>query len=271
MAQFFICATPIGNLSDVSKRLVETLKEVDLIYCEDTRRTAVLLSSLNIKKVTKSYFLGNEQLKISEILSYLEQGKKVALLSDAGTPLISDPGEELLKKVIENNFEIESIPGPSSVILALTLSGMDTKNFQFLGFIPKAGKEKQDFFNKIVNNEMTTVCFTSPNRVLKNLEYFDENSIDVEIAVCRELTKKFETIYRGTPGQLLNELEGKTLKGEITLVISKVNSKSRNSVDVSSAVEILLKNEVSKKDIAKVISLLTDRSVNEIYDSVKGL
>jgi 16S rRNA (cytidine1402-2'-O)-methyltransferase len=118
---------------------------------------------------------------------------------------------------------------------------------------------------------MTTVCFTSPNRVLKNLEYFDENSIDVEIAVCRELTKKFETIYRGTPRQLLNELEGKTLKGEITLVISKVNSKSPNSVDVSSAVEILLKNEVSKKDIAKVISLLTDRSVNEIYDSVKGL
>jgi len=148
---------------------------------------------------------------------------------------------------------------------------MDTKNFQFLGFIPKAGKEKQDFFNKILNNEMTTVCFTSPNRVLKNLEYFDENSIDVEIAVCRELTKKFETIYRGTPRQLLNELEGKTLKGEITLVISKVNSKSRNSVDVSSAVEILLKNEVSKKNIAKVISLLTDRSVNEIYDSVKGL
>jgi len=271
MAQFFICATPIGNLADVSGRLVETLKEVDLIYCEDTRRTRVLLNALNIKKETKSYFLGNEQLKIHEILSHLEQGMKVALLSDAGTPLISDPGEELLKKVIENKFEIESIPGPSSVILALTLSGMDTKNFQFLGFIPKSGKEKQDFFNKILNNEMTTVCFTSPNRLMKNLEYLVENSIDVDIAVCRELTKKFETIYRGNPAKLLNELEGKTLKGEITLVISKVNSKSRNSEDVSSAIEILLKNEVSKKDIAKVISLLTDRSVNEIYDSVKGL
>ena len=210
-------------------------------------------------------------MKIKEILSHLEQGMKVALLSDAGTPLISDPGEELLKKVIENNFEIESIPGPSSVILALTLSGMDTKNFQFLGFIPKSGKEKQDFFNKILNNDMTTVCFTSPNRVLKNLEYFVENSIDVEIAVCRELTKKFETIYRGTPGQLLNELEGKILKGEITLVIAKINSKSINSEDVSNAIKILLKNDISKKDIAKVVSLLTDRSVNDVYDAVKGL
>ena len=104
-----------------------------------------------------------------------------------------------------------------------------------------------------------------------NLEYLVENSIDVEIAVCRELTKKFETIYRGTPGQLLNELEGKTLKGEITLVISKINSKSINSEDVSNAIKILLKNDISKKDIAKVVSLLTDRSVNDVYDAVKGL
>lgn len=269
MKQFYICATPIGNLSDVSTGLINTLKKVDLIYCEDTRRTSLFLNTLNIKKELRSFFLGNEHLKAEEILKEIKNGKKIALISDAGTPLISDPGTELIRLLIKENVEITSIPGPSSVIVSLTLSGFDTNNFQFLGFIPKSKSERLEFLNKIFNNQMTTVCFTSPNRLIKDLEFFEDNNLTSEISICRELTKKFETIYRGTAKNLLKELTDINLRGEITLVISNSYLKPVLNVNLEKAIEKLIKNNIPKKEIAKIVSLLTDYSVNEIYKIIK--
>jgi len=268
---FYICPTPIGNLDDVSTRILDTLKNVDLIYCEDTRRAKKLLGHFQITTPVSSYFLGNEHKKIKEVSSYLLEGKNVALISDAGTPLISDPGSELISHLVENKHDIVSIPGPSSVLVALTISGFDLSEFQFLGFIPKSGKEKIDFALKLLNSSMTSVCFTSPKRINKDILFFQEQGLDSEIVVCRELTKKFETIYRGSVDDVGQQLLDKQLKGEITLVIAPPEKELNINYDLDSSLKIFIDNEVPKREIAKAVSNITEYSVNEIYERIKDL
>jgi len=268
---FYICPTPIGNLDDVSTRILDTLKNVDLIYCEDTRRAKKLLSHFQITTPVSSYFLGNEHKKIKEVSSYLLEGKNVALISDAGTPLISDPGSELISHLVENKHDVVSIPGPSSVLVALTISGFDLSEFQFLGFIPKSGKEKIDFVLKLLNSSMTSVCFTSPKRINKDILFFQEQGLDSEIVVCRELTKKFETIYRGSIDDIGEQLFDKELKGEITLVIAPPEKKLNINYDLDSSLKVFIDNEVPKREIAKAVSNITEYSVNEIYERIKDL
>ena len=268
---FYICPTPIGNLDDVSTRILDTLKNVDLIYCEDTRRANKLLSHFQITTPVSSYFLGNEHKKIKEVSSYLLEGKNIALISDAGTPLISDPGSELISYLVENNHDIVSIPGPSSVLVALTISGFDLSEFQFLGFIPKSGKEKIDFALKLLNSSMTSVCFTSPKRINKDMLFFQEQGLDSEIVVCRELTKKFETIYRGSIDDVAEQISDKQLKGEITLVIAPPEKELNINYDLDSSLKVFIDNEVPKREIAKAVSNITEYSVNEIYERIKDL
>ena len=268
---FYICPTPIGNLDDVSTRILDTLKNVDLIYCEDTRRAKKLLDNFQITTPVSSYFLGNEHKKIKEISSFLLEGKNIALISDAGTPLISDPGSDLISYLVENKHDIVSIPGPSSVLVALTISGFDLSEFQFLGFIPKSGKEKIDFALKLLNSSMTSVCFTSPKRINKDILFFQEQGLDTEIVVCRELTKKFETIYRGSIDEVGEQLFGKQLKGEITLVIAAPEKEVNINYDLDSSLKVFIDNEVPKREIAKAVSNITEYSVNEIYDRIKDL
>jgi 16S rRNA (cytidine1402-2'-O)-methyltransferase len=269
LGTLYICATPIGNLSDISSRLTETLESVDCIYGEDTRRVIKLLNHLNIEKPVYSYFVGNEHNKLNEIKNILDSGKDVALLSDAGTPLIADPGSELVSYLVDNDVKIESIPGPSSVIVALTLSGFDLTSFRFIGFIPKAGKDRARFISDLLNTDTTTVCFTSPKRLLKDLEAFASEGVFNNIVVCRELTKKFETVYRGTSKELINEFQDKDIKGEITLVIEGGQKQNKLDIDVTSAINNLLKYDIPKREIAKTIALITDMSTNEIYNSIK--
>ena len=268
---FYICPTPIGNLDDVSTRILDTLKNVDLIYCEDTRRAKKLLDNFQLTTPVSSYFLGNEHKKIKEISSFLLEGKNIALISDAGTPLISDPGSDLISYLVENKHDIVSIPGPSSVLVALTISGFDLSEFQFLGFIPKSGKEKIDFGLKLLNSSTTSVCFTSPKRINKDILFFQEQGLDTEIVVCRELTKKFETIYRGSIDELGEQLFGKQLKGEITLVIAAPEKEVNINYDLDSSLKVFIDNEVPKREIAKAVSNITEYSVNEIYDRIKDL
>ena len=268
---FYICPTPIGNLEDVSTRVLETLKNVDLIYCEDTRRAKKLLDHFKIKTPVSSYFLGNEHKKINEIESLLQEGKHIALISDAGTPLISDPGSELISYLVSKKNKIISIPGPSSIIVALTISGFDLSEFQFLGFIPKAGKEKIDFALKLLNSTMTSVCFTSPKRISKDLSFFDEQGLDSQIVVCRELTKKFETIYRGSIQVVKDHLLNKQLKGELTLVISPSEKEEIVNFDLDASLKVFIENEVPKREIAKAVSNITSYSANDIYDRIKDL
>ena len=267
---FYICPTPIGNLDDTSNRLIETLKFVDLIYCEDTRRASKLTNNFSIDTQLKSFFLGNEFKRKEEINQHLLEGKNIALISDAGTPLISDPGNELLSYLISNEHNIVSIPGPSSILTALTLSGFELNEFQFLGFIPKAGKEKEQFVIKLLNSRMPSVCFTSSKRILKDLNYFEKIGLESEIVICRELTKKFETIYRGTVNSLKDEISD-TLKGEITIVVGPSKNNKNIDLDIDSAVKILLDQNVPKREIAKSLAFVTDMSVNKLYEEIKDL
>ncbi len=268
MGNFYICPTPIGNLEDISYRTLEILKNVDVIFCEDTRRSRNLLNHFEISTPLKSFFLGNEFKKNFEIHNLLNEGVNIALISDAGTPLVSDPGDELIKFLISHNHIIISVPGPSSVLTALTVSGFNLKEFQFLGFIPKSGKEKLDLFVKLMNASMPSVCFTSPKRVKKDLQYFLENGLNSDVVVCRELTKKFETIYRGKIEKVLKELPV-DVKGEITLVFGPSEQTSNLNFDLEEALKILLKSSISKRDIAKSLSLVSDYSVNELYEKIK--
>ena len=270
MSTLFICPTPIGNLEDISERILKTLASVDVIYCEDTRRAKKLTDNFSISTTLKSYFVGNEVTKISEIEETLSNGMNVALISDAGTPLISDPGNALIQKLIQKNYNIVSIPGPSSVLTALTVSGFELNEFQFLGFVPKAGKEKKEFVTKLLNSKMPSVCFTSPKRLLRDLNYFEKEGLDSEIVICRELTKKYETIYRGTVNSLKNQISD-NLKGEITIVIGPSKNDKKIDLDIDSAVKILLDQKVPKREVAKSLAFVTDMSVNELYEKIKDL
>ena len=173
--------------------------------------------------------------------------------------------------LVENNHDIVSIPGPSSVLVALTISGFDLSEFQFLGFIPKSGKEKIDFALKLLNSSMTSVCFTSPKRINKDMLFFQEQGLDSEIVVCRELTKKFETIYRGSIDDVAEQISDKQLKGEITLVIAPPEKELNINYDLDSSLKVFIDNEVPKREIAKAVSNITEYSVNEIYERIKDL
>ena len=271
MGTFYICPTPIGNLNDISTRLVQVLSEVDIIYAEDTRVAKKLLSHLNQKKEIRSYFKGNEVKKIDEILNLLDDDKSIAMISDAGTPLISDPGNTLVQELIKSKVEIVSIPGPSSVLVALTLSGFDTEKFTFLGFVPKSGKERAEFFNNIQETQLTLICFTSPKRLKKDLQEFVNKNIENEIVVCRELTKKFETIYRGTATALLRDIPDNEYRGEVTLVIKKSQKIKNIDIDSEDLAKKLIDYKVPKREIAKIISSITKEKVNKVYDLIKNL
>ena len=270
MSTFYICPTPIGNLEDISERVVKTLHAVDVIYCEDTRRAKKLMNHFSISTPLRSYFVGNEMDKVDEIENTLDEEKDIALISDAGTPLISDPGSELIRYLVSRKFKIVSIPGPTSVITALTVSGFEISKFQFLGFIPKAGKERSEFLVTLFNSEIPTVCFTSPKRLLKDLDYFEKEGLDSELVICRELTKKFETIYRGTAESLKNQIS-ENIKGEITIVVAPFQNKSNIDLDLDKAINILIEQKVPKRELAKALSLVTDVSVNDLYERVKDL
>jgi len=224
----YIIATPIGNLSDITLRALETLKEVDFILCEDTRVTKKLLSHYDINKPLLSYHQHSKLSKIDKIAELLEGGKNLALVSDAGTPGVSDPGNELIARLLEQpnlinsdkNVKIIPIPGPSSVLTLLSVSGVDVSKFLFLGFLPHK-KGRKTLIEKIKESEYPVVVFESKHRLLKLLNEFKES--DSYIVVGRELTKMFEEILRGDANEICEYFEknpGK-LKGEFVVIFSK--------------------------------------------------
>lgn len=214
----FLIATPIGNLSDITLRALEILKECEYILCEDTRRSRILLNHFDIKKPLKSYHTFNEISKLKSIIEDLKDEKKIGLISDAGTPLINDPGEKIVRSCIENNIEIRTIPGPSSVFAALVVSGFSTDRFQFVGFIPKKPGQKKSFLQECLLYPGTTICFESPYRLAKTLAKLGEIDSEKEVFIARELTKKFETHYRGKAIELALYFTAHPPKGEIVLV-----------------------------------------------------
>lgn len=216
----YLVATPIGNLGDITFRAIETLKICDYILCEDTRHSLPLLSHYDIKKPLKSYHKFNEVESQQAILEDLQSGKKIALISDAGTPGICDPGALLVQRCVEQGYPVISIPGPCAAISALTTSGFNTEKFQFVGFLPKKNTELKNCLLDILNYPGTTISYESPERLLDTLSLIHELASDRQVAVARELTKKFEEIQRGTPKQLIDYWNAHTLKGEIVLLFS---------------------------------------------------
>ena len=219
MPNLYIIATPIGNLEDITLRALRVLKETDLILCEDTRHTKRLLSKYKINTPTMSYHQHSKLNKINKIADLLECGKNLALVSDAGTPGISDPGNQLIEYLIENKIDVEiiPIPGPSAVISALSVSGFPTDNFIFLGFVPHK-KGRQTFFKNIAEEKRTVAFYESPHRIIKALESMKEYLPKKEIVICRELTKIYETIYRGKAEDIKKILTPDQIKGEFVVV-----------------------------------------------------
>jgi len=226
MPVLYVVATPIGNLEDISKRALRTLSEVDLILCEDTRVTRKLLDHYQIKIKTPviSYHQHSKINKIEYIIGFLRRGKDLALVSDAGTPGISDPGGKLISEVYNLGFKICPIPGASAVITAASVSGFPTDRFIFMGFPPQKKKRKK-FFEEAMNQsaKYPVIFYESPYRILKTLEELKVMNNKLILMVCRELTKKFETIYRGEIGGVIGNIKKGEIKGEFTVVLGGKN------------------------------------------------
>jgi 16S rRNA (cytidine1402-2'-O)-methyltransferase len=215
----YIVSTPIGNLQDITFRAVETLKNVDLIAAEDTRRTKILLNHYEIKdKKMISYNDHNKMRRIPYLIEILKSGKEIALVSDAGTPGISDPGYNLINAAIDNEITIIPIPGASASLSALVTSGLPTDSFSFKGFLSKKEKKKIDAFNSI--KDKTVIFYESPYRINKTLDVLNKTLPTAKICLAREITKKFEEFLRGTPSEIISKIGERTIKGEIVLVIN---------------------------------------------------
>jgi 16S rRNA (cytidine1402-2'-O)-methyltransferase len=216
----YIVSTPIGNMEDITLRALRILNEVDLIAAEDTRRTGLLLKHHNIHKPLTSYFEGNEQKKKEFLLVKLKEGHRIALVSDAGTPGVSDPGFRLIQLAIQHRIPVIPIPGPSAVITALSVSGLPTDAFLFEGFLPHKSKKRGELLRRLEEARETLIFYESPHRISETLKDILEILGDREIVLTRELTKPYEEIFRGRVSEIQNQIGNKRIKGEITLVVS---------------------------------------------------
>ena len=219
MGSLFIVATPIGNLEDITFRAVRILSEVDLIAAEDTRQTKILLTRYDINTPMTSYHKFNIKSKTPHLIKLLKEGKNLALVSDSGMPGISDPGYELIRESVNQGIRVEPIPGPSAAITALAVSGLPTDKFIFEGFLPKKPGKKAKRLKELKSEKATIIIYESPYRVVKTLEDIKETLGDRSVAVCRELTKKFEEVVRGKAGEVLEKFRERKPKGEVVVVV----------------------------------------------------
>ena len=226
MSKFYVVATPIGNLGDITFRAIETLKSVDLILCEDTRETKKILEKYDIHKPTISYHSHSKLSKVDKIFELLEEGKNLALVSDAGTPTISDPGAMLVSRIKTHfshgvDVQVVPVPGPSAVITALCASGLPTHEFTFLGFLPHK-KGRETLFKEIAESKRTMVFYESPHRILKTLESLTKFCPNKKVCIARELTKIYEELQTGLPSEILNYFIENSSKqrGEFTVIVS---------------------------------------------------
>lgn len=271
--KLYICATPIGNLEDITLRVLRILKEVDLIASEDTRKTRILLTHYGIKASLASYHEGNEVTRSKELIKKLKEGKTVALVSEAGMPGISDPGYRLITSSLKEEIPVEVLPGPSALISALVVSGLPTHKFTFEGFLPRKKGERESSLGRLIKNPRTMIFYEAPHRVEKTLVSIVDLLGDRRMALVRELTKKFEEIKRGKATEILEWVREKPPRGEIVLVVEGVK-KERPAVseeELKQAVEKEIKKGISKKKAIHIVAAKLGVSKRLVYEAVKHL
>ncbi len=257
----YLCATPIGNLGDVSRRLIETLESVDLIAAEDTRHTLKLLNHFGIQKPMTSYHEHNKKEKGEYLIRLLKEGKNIALVSDAGTPAISDPGEDMVKLCIENNIDVTSIPGPVAGINALILSGFSTKRFAFEGFLAVQKKQKREQLESLKNDKHTLIFYEAPHKLIQTITDMYEVFGDRKIALVRELTKLHEEVFRTTLSEALEYYTENQPRGEYVIVVAGAEQSEETGEDewwqeltVVEHVDEYIKRGKTSKDAIKEVA-----------------
>ena len=268
----YIVSTPLGNLEDVTLRALRILKEVDLIAAEDTRHSLKFLNHFGIKKPLISYWGEKEKLKAAETLRRLKDGESVALISDAGTPGISDPGTLLIQRAIEEDVPVVPVPGPSAVIAALSLSGFRTEEFTFCGFLPARQTQRKNVLSRISLEERTLVFYEAPHRILEALDDFAEIMGERNVVVIKELTKFYEEVLRGTVNAVRERLEQSTIAGEYVIVLQgRPETETLNMDDALAEVRELMRKGLGRKDAAKRVAGAYGMSRKELYDrSLEG-
>lgn len=261
----YICPTPIGNLEDMTFRVLEVLRSVDVIAAEDTRHTLKLLNHFDIKKQMTSYHEHNIREKGPFIVDMLLNGKSVALVSDAGMPGISDPGEDIIKLCIETGIQVVGLPGPSAALLALVISGLSTDKFAFEGFLPSKSTDRKKALEALKTEKRTIIFYESPHRLTDSLEDMLTVLGDRRASLSRELTKKFEETIRGTLEELLSEASARKLKGEMVIVVQGAEIAEQEEFDIAGMLLQLLEDGYSKKDAIKLVCEKTGAPKNQVY------
>lgn len=270
MSTLYLCATPIGNLGDVSERLAEVLRSVDVVYAEDTRRTSTLLRFVDSDRPVRSYFVGNEAYRASELAERLGRGEDVALVTDAGTPVVADPGVTAVAAAVEVGAIVTVVPGPSAVTAALAVSGFGGDRFVFEGFLPRRGEERRARAAEIARETRPVVLFCSPRRVVDDLSLIaEEAGGDRMVCVCRELTKQFEEIRRGTLDEVVEYWMTTQPRGEFTIVVDGARTTEDISLEEAVArARLLVGAGASKSEAARQVAKETSFPKKPIYDAL---
>ena len=271
--KLYLCATPIGNLEDITLRVLNTLREVDLIAAEDTRHSIKLLNHFEIKTPMTSYHEFNKVEKARYLVEKMKEGLNVALVTDAGTPGISDPGEELVRQCYEAGIELTSLPGPAACITALTMSGMATRRFAFEAFLPADKKEKAEVLEELKGETRTIILYEAPHRLIRTLRELLEALGHRRITICRELTKKHETVFRTTFSEALSFYENEEPRGECVLVIEgksreeikKEKEQAWESMSIEEHMEQYLSRGTDRKEAMKLVAKDRGISKRDVY------
>ncbi len=262
----YVVATPIGNLEDITFRAVRILREVDRIACEDTRHTRKLLDHYKIATPLVSYHEHNEQSRSEELLRELQSGKNLALVSDAGTPLIADPGYRLVRKAREQNIPVVPVPGPSALLAALSASGLATDSFVFGGFLPSKKSQRRKMLEELKTTAATLVFYEAPHRIAETLQDIAEVMLARPLVLARELTKIHEEFLAGTPSELRDQLAQRpALKGEFTILIGKSETPEIDETPLEAAMEKLLEAGVPRMEAMKTLARQRGLSKQEVY------
>lgn len=274
--KLYLCATPIGNLEDITYRVLRILKEVDLIGAEDTRHSIKLLNHFEIKTPMTSYHEYNKVDKAKYLVNEMLNGKNIALITDAGTPGISDPGEELVRQCIDAGIEVSSVPGPAACITALTMSGQATRRFVFEAFLPSDKKERALVLEELKEETRTMIIYEAPHHLLKTLKELYEVLGDRSITLCKELTKLHEKAYKSTISELIAEYEETEPKGEHVLVIAGKTFKEKRDASIQSFLEMTIEDHMElylskgmdKKEAMKAVAKDRGVSKRDVYESL---